>query len=289
MTILPILAGIVAAFGWGLSDYIAGGISRKIGQYKSAVYVLLFSAIVLVFVFIFTGISTQASLFILFLAVLSAIPAFLGYFFAYKAFAKGDFSITAPIIGCYPAVIVIGSVFLLGDKLSALEIVAIATILLGIILLSTKFSDLKSKKKLIAAGVGSAILAMIFLGTPGIFSGAYTAIIGFVLLSLIWRAFGAMFGFGLGRLLKQDVSFPKMKYVGLIAVAGILDAIGVIAFLYGVAVDSATLPIIASLAGLTGAVTVGCALILLKEKPEFNQWIGILLAIAGVVLIAYIS
>ncbi len=80
-----------------------------------------------------------------------------------------------------------------------------------------------------------------------------------------------------------------MKYVGLIAVAGILDAIGVIAFLYGVAVDSATLPIIASLAGLTGAVTVGCALILLKEKPEFNQWIGILLAIAGVVLIAYIS
>ncbi len=161
--------------------------------------------------------------------------------------------------------------------------------MLGIIMLSTKLSTFKKKGKLIAAGVGSAFLAMIFLGTPGIFAGAYTVVIGFVLLSIIWRGITSLLGFATGHIAKQPMSFPNKKYLLSILAAGATDAFGVLAFLYGVQLMSSTLPIISALSGLAGAVTVACALIFLKEKPESNQWLGIALAIIGVVALSYFS
>jgi len=286
---LAIISGLIAALAWGVSDYLITGPTRALGQYKTTAYSMLFSSLVLLPFLLYTGINFHIPLTIMLLALLASIGAFLGFFFAYRSFKHGDLSIAAPIVGSYPVVIVIGSVFLLGDSLTSIEIISIVAIIAGIILLSTKFSVLKSKRKFVAAGVGSAIAGMFFLGTPMLFAGAYIAILGFVLLSLILRGMTSVCGFITGFFAKQDMGFPARGHILPIVAAGVTDAIGVLAFLYGVQIKSSTLPIISAVAGLAGAVTVICALILLKERPEKNQWMGIALALIGVIVLSYFS
>lgn len=289
MDYLPVLAGIFAALCWGGSDYLAGTVSKKIGQYRTTAYVTLFSTLTLLPVLLYTGISPHIGMPVLLLAVLSSVGGFLGFFFAFRAFTYGDLSITAPIFGAYPMVTVIGAVLILGDRLSNPRLFSIITVIFGVVLISTKLSALRRRHKLIAAGVGSAIIAMMSFGLIGVFAGAYVAVVGYVLLSIMWRGTSSALSFAAGRLMKQDLRLLQKKFLLIMIVAGVADALGILVFLYAVSVQSASLPIVATLSGLAGAVPVVLAVMLLKERPEANQWLGILLAIAGVVALSYFS
>jgi drug/metabolite transporter (DMT)-like permease len=290
MSFLPILAGLSAALFWGLSDYLVTAPSRKIGQNRATAYVMLFSTLTLLPAVLYAGINVHISLFVLFLAFLSSISAFLGFLFAYRAFRYGNLSITAPIVGSYPAVVVLGAVFILGDVLSGIQIASISAIIVGVILLSTKLSAFKAKRKVLAVGVGSAVLSMAFLGLPGIFAGAYTVVIGYALLSIMWRSVSSGLGFVVAYITKQELAIPfKKQIIVPVIAAGITDAFGILAFMYAIFVKSSGLPIVAALSGFAGGITVILALALLKERPEKNQLVGIFLAVIGVVILSYFS
>lgn len=285
---LPVLAGLFAALCWGLSDFLVTGPTRALGQYRTTAYTMLFSSIVLFPFLAYTGINAFG-IGIFALALLTSLISFLAFLFAYKAFRYGNLSITAPIVGTYPAVVVIGSVLVLGDTLTLMQFAAIITILAGIILTATKFSSLGSKRGIVAVGVGSALIAMVFMAIPAIFAGAYAAVVGFVLLSLMWRSVTSAGGFAAGLLTGQSISIPRRKHVIPLFGAGVSDALGILVFLYGIQAQSHALPIISALAGFAGAVSVMLALMMLKERPEKNQFVGIALAVAGVVLLSYFS
>ena len=120
-----------------------------------------------------------------------------------------------------------GAVFILGDVLSGIQIASIATIIIGVILLSTKFSAFTTRKKLVAAGVGSVALSMLFLGCRGIFAGAYTAIVGFALLSIMWRNVSSGLGFVTALITGDGIGLPARKQIVLpLVAAGITDAFG---------------------------------------------------------------
>lgn len=290
MNLLPILIGLFAALCWGTSDYLVSKPTRKIGQYLATAYMMLFSTITLIPALIYTGINFHIDAFILFIAFLSSIIVFLGFFFAYRAFRYGNLSITAPIVGAYPAITVTASVLLLGNALSNTEIFSIIILILGIILTSMKLSAFKTKKGVIAVGVGSALIAMIFLGMPGVMVNPYIAIIGFASVSIMWRGVSSGLGFLTGFIAKQKFSLSLLKqFIIPLIFAGVTDALAILAFLYGMSIGSSNLPIISSLAGFAGGVTVILALIMLKERPEKNQWLGILLVIIGAVILSYFS
>ena len=59
--------------------------------------------------------------------------------------------------------------------------------------------------------------------------------------------------------------------------------------MFAIFVKSSDLPIVAALSGFAGGVTVILALLLLKEKPEKNQLLGMALAVVGVVVLSYFS
>lgn len=289
MDYLPIFAGLFAALCWGGSDYLAGKTSKKIGQYRTTAYVTLFSTLTLIPALLYTGVNTHMSVPILLLSILSSIGGFLGFFFAFRAFTYGDLSITAPIFGTYPMVTVIGAVLLLGDRLSGPEFASIVAVICGIVLISTKLSSHGPRRGLLAAGVGSAVISMLSFGLIGIFAGAYVAVVGFVLLSLMWRGASSGLSFVSGHFMKQDLHLPQKQYLPVVIIAGVADALGILVFLYVISVKSSSLPIVAALSGLAGAVPVILAVTLLKERPESNQWLGIALAVIGIVALSYFS
>lgn len=289
MSSLPILAGLIAMLCWGMTDYLAAKASRKIGHWRTTVYMLLSSSLLLIIpVIFFLSYSNVTAIDILLAVVTGGVFAFFANFFAFRAFRYGDVSINAPIVNAYPIIQVIGAILFLGVVVSNTELIAVTVIIIGIILVSTKVSTFKLKGKLLAAGVISAIAAMVFTGTPILFSSLYIAALGFALTNLIWRGIGAIFGFAYGYTTKQNLAVPDRKYLPYVVGAGVLDAIAATAFLYAFFLKSANLPVISALAGFSGGVTVILALVFLKEKPELNQWIGIVLAIGGAVLLSYV-
>ncbi len=287
MAFIPIIAGLSAAFFWGLSDYLVSKPVRVLGHYNAIAYSMLFSMLTILPFLLITGTGTGINWFVIFLAVLSAIGFFIGQLFLYRAFKYGNLSIIAPIAYSYPLITVVVAVFAFGDVLNLIQEVSIAAILVGMILTSTKFSKLKKGRTVLAAGVGSAIVSMVMFAAPGIYSGPYAAILGFALLSMIWRVVASAGGFITGRMAKQDMAPPGKPYIAYVAGAGITDAFATLSFAYGIQVQSAALPIVSALSGMATLFLIVFAVILLKERPESNQWAGMVLAIAGVITLSY--
>ncbi len=289
MDYLPIIAGILVALFYGVSDYLAGRSSKAVGEYRTTIYVLLFSSIILALALLYTGITAQLTSSLMVIVILFSVVFFVAQLLVFRAFRYGDLSVTAPIVGSSPIITVAGAVLILGDILSASEAAAIALIIVGIILVSTKASAFRTKKKIVAAGVSSAVLSMLFFGAFYIYLGAYDAAVGYTLLVFMSRVMGPVVGFAFGCATKQNLSFPQKKYATKIVIAGATDAVAVLVYAYSIFVNSAGLPIVAALAGFAGGVTVICAFAFLKERPEKNQWLGIILAIIGVVVLSYFS
>jgi drug/metabolite transporter (DMT)-like permease len=82
MDFLPIISGLLAALSWGMSDYFITKPTRALGQYKTTAYAMLFSTLILLPFLLYTGVNTDISPEILFLALLSGVVAFLGFFLA---------------------------------------------------------------------------------------------------------------------------------------------------------------------------------------------------------------
>ncbi len=291
MDVLPIISGISAAVFFGISDYLVTMPSRKLGQYRSVAYSMLFSALTILPVVLIMGIAKGITPFDFAMGMAASICLFIGILLADTAFRYGNLSITAPIVNAYPGVIVLGAVFLLGDKLLPVELLGICMVIAGIVLVSMKFSALGKRKGLFAAGIGAAILSSFFLGVVGIFSGVYTALIGFALFSFMQRSTSSVLGFVSVKAAGQEF-WPRKDIRGMLpqlAGAGFADGIGVLSVLYAIFVNSANLPIVGTLGGFAGGISVIAALVMLKEKPERNQWLGIILAVLGAVLLSYFS
>ena len=291
MLYLAVIAGLLAATFWGVSDYLGGNISRKIGQYRTTAYLSVFNTAVVFPVMLFFGINLGISHWILFLAIVTSVAMFAAALFMYKAYRFGSLSITAPIVNSYPSLVVLGAVFILGVAITKIEVISIAAILIGIVLLSIRKSALKNGARITALGTGSAVIALVLYAAAFIFAGAYAKVIGFALLTFIWDVTSIPLGFAALFAMKQKI-IVKMskKMIAAVVVPGAFLGFGMLSFMYPLfASGEVDLPIVSTLASFAGGVTVICALLFLRERPETNQWIGMVMAIVGVMVLSYFS
>jgi uncharacterized membrane protein len=294
MAYLPVLLGALTAFCWGTSDYLSRSSSQKVGHYRTTVYMHVFSTATLVLLLpLFRpdfGISFEL---ILTLVALSALN-FFAFIFLYRGFHHGVVSVVAPIAYSYPIVTTIFAVIFLGVVLSGFRTLALAAVFLGVILLSTRFSELSRYLRgkglvKVMPGVDSAVVAAVSFGSVYVVLGFVTPLAGYFLPVLFLRGLGAVFGFALAPLLKQDVRPRRDVVTRTILVMGILETVGLLSFNLGISFGSAILPVVTALSGMGGAFATTYAMAFLREKLEPNQLAGILLSIAGVFALLYLT
>ncbi len=294
MAYTPVLFGLVAACGWGTADYLSRRQSSRVGHYNTVVYshLVTFAMLAVTIPLLSPSISAPP----LPLLVLSAMGMFnfFAFIFLYRAFHEGVVSVVAPIAYTYPVVTAVLSVLLLGVALSVPQAVAISAVMAGVILLSTRFSELralgaKSIPKKATAGVGLALAASIFFGVIYIGVGYATPLVGFVLPAVVLRGVGSVAGFALAPAFRQKVSPSKAALSATILSMGVLEAVGFLSFTYGITSGSGALPVVAALSGMGGAVAVGYAMYFLRERLEPNQLVGMLLSFVGVFVLLYLG
>ena len=76
-----------------------------------------------------------------------------------------------------------------------------------------------------------------------------------------------------------------------ILVMALLETVGVVIFSLGVTIAPSpeTVPILATFGGMSAAVTVSYAIVILKERLEINHVVGVISLIAGVVALLYLT
>jgi drug/metabolite transporter (DMT)-like permease len=212
-------------------------------------------------------------------AVLSAAMGTLGLAAFYRGMAAGAISVIAPLAALAAAVPVIWGVVVAGDRIDALQAIGFVAALGGAVLASIERHRERTR---LAAGIGWAVL------TVAAFGGYYVPMHAASTQDWLWPAF--LFRctsvtlvwltvLALGRMPRGW----RPHWAGLVAV-GVLDTAGNALFA-GASSSHGLLSVVSVLASLYPVVTVLLARRVLGERVQRTQDLGVLVTIAGVVLI----
>jgi drug/metabolite transporter (DMT)-like permease len=292
MISVAIVLGLAIAFCFGTSDYLSKGLTGKVGFYRTTVYTLVTSGAMVIVPLLFLGVPRLPSYSGLALLVLISVSTFLAFLSMYRGYQKGHLSVVSPIVNSFPIFSVLFAIFVLKIVLSYEELLALAGVILGILLVSIDVSALGSPRgRSLTPGVPEAVLAAFFFAVGFTSLGYAEETVGYLLPVLAARMGAASVGLLAGLALKQNLKPISGKPFLRLLAMGALEASGLLAFTLALyySPSIAVLPITTTLAGMGVVFTVGYALILLKERVGPNYAVGILILIASVATLLYFT
>jgi drug/metabolite transporter (DMT)-like permease len=211
-------------------------------------------------------------------SALSALIATMGLFAFYRGMAVGAMSVVAPIAAISAGIPVIWGVAVSGDHITGLQGIGFAAAVAGSVAASL---ELQPESRRVAAGVGWAALAMLAFGSYYIPMHAASTE-DWLWPAFLFRCTSVTIVVSLALARRARSGGLRAHWVGLAAV-GVLDTGG--NALFAAASTRGLLSVVSVLASLYPVVTVLLARIVLGERVQRTQDLGILVALAGVVLI----
>jgi len=287
VTILSILLGIGGMFGWGIYDFLGSVFARQIGSFRSLFWSQLAGLISIFLLAAVFQTNLNIPLFMVLLSFVAAILYSAGYLFFFKGFEIGNVSIIAATMNLWAVFTMFFSFTFMGQRLSALQTLGVAMIILGATLASVNWSDIKKQRFQLSAGVKEAVFGAFFFGVFWNVSEVISEEAGW-LYSTLFIKFGIIVFLSLFSLLvKREVNLNNIpaKTKWIILLMGVIEAAAVALVNYGLTIGDAIL--ITPIASALSIVTIFLAVIFLKEKLTFVQGLGIGTAILGIIATAF--
>ena len=200
----------------------------------------------------------------------------VGYLVYYTGLARGAVTVVSSATSAWLAITVLIAVALFGERVVVGQLVLMAAILVGILLLSAgrlTGSDVSS-------GLPWGLGAMLCIGLAMGFFDRVTAASDPMLGVLIVRALSAIpvFAFARGRGIPVRLPSDRAGWA-LLLVVGIVDAAGYVG--YNIGVDAAPVSVIAPIAAAHPLVTIALAVAINRERPRAFHWAGATSTIAS--------
>lgn len=286
-TILSILLGIGGMFGWGMYDFLGGVFAKRIGSFKSLFWSQLAGlGSVCLLAFVFVPNLNISGLAILALAV-AAVLYSAGYLFFFKGLEIGNISIVAATMNLWAVFTMLFAFLFMGQRLSGIQTLGVMLILAGVAVASLNWSDIKNQRFQLSLGVKETILGAFFFGIYWNVSEVVSEEIGWLLTTLFVKVgiilFLLIFSFFVKREIGLARTAAKTKF--MIVLMGVVEAGAVAAVNYGLMIGDAIL--ITPIASALSIVTIGLAIIFLKDKITKLQGFGIIMAIIGIITTAF--
>lgn len=271
-----LLLALGASVAWGVADFVGPLWGRTWGALRVMLWAQLAGVAAIAIAVAIRGQGPHG--FEILLAVPAALSGTLGLYAYYRGMAVGAMSVVAPIAGV-SAVVPVAFGIATGDSLSAAQAVGIACALVGVGLASIEHQDGVPR---IAAGVGLAVLAAIGFGFyfPPMHAAGKA---DFWWASLLFRvtAFAAV---GAAVAARRPALRLRPRDLAIVAGVGIGDTLGNV--LFAASSSHGLISLTSVLASLYPLVTVLLAAGVLHERVSSPQRAGIVLTLAGVVLIS---
>jgi len=285
--ILSILSGIGGMFGWGIYDFLGGVYAKQIGPFKSFFWSQLAGLIsTLLLIFVFTT-RLNVPVLIIILLPIAAIIYSAGYLFFFKGFEIGNVSIVAATMNLWAVFTMLFAFIFMGQRLSTLQCLGVFMIISGVTLASLNWSDIKNQNFQLSSGVKETVLGAFFFGVFWNISEVISEKIGWLLTTLFVKFGIILFLLLFSFLIKRELDLTKAttKTKGMVVLMGIIEAGAVAIVNYGLTIGDAIL--ITPIASALSIVTITLAIIFLKDNVTKLQGLGIITAIAGIIVTAF--
>jgi len=285
--ILSILSGIGGMFGWGIYDFIGSVYAKQIGPLKSFFWSQLaglISALLLIFVF---SISLNLPILVTILLPIAAIFYSTGYLFFFKGFEIGNVSIVAATMNLWAVFTMLFAFIFMGQRLSTIQSLGVLMIISGVSLASLNWSNIRNQRFQLSSGVKETVLGAFFFGVFWNISEVISEEIGWLLTTLFVKFGIILFLLLFSFLTKRELDLTKAttKTKCMVGLMGIIEAGAVAIVNYGLTIGDAIL--IMPIASALSIVTITLAIIFLKDKVTKLQGLGIITAIAGIIVTAF--
>ena len=285
--ILSILSGIGGMFGWGIYDFIGSVYAKQIGPLKSFFWSQLaglISALLLIFVF---SISLNLHILVTILLPIAAIFYSTGYLLFFKGFEIGNVSIVAATMNLWAVFTMLFAFIFMGQWLSTIQSLGVLMIISGVSLASLNWSNIRNQRFQLSSGVKETVLGAFFFGVFWNISEVISEEIGWLLTTLFVKFGIILFLLLFSFLTKRELDLTKAttKTKCMVGLMGIIEAGAVAIVNYGLTIGDAIL--IMPIASALSIVTITLAIIFLKDKVTKLQGLGIITAIAGIIVTAF--
>ena len=271
------LLALCASLSWGVGDFLGGVKARVLPSLTvlAASQPFGLAALGIAVAARGTGIPGDEVAW----AALAALFGTVGLFAFYRGMAAGAITVVTPIAAVAAAVPVIWGVAVSGDHIDGLQAIGFVAALGGSVAASL---ELGRERTRIAAGVGWALVAMLAFGAY------YVPMHAASTQDWLWPAF--LFRCTSVTLVWTVVLARRARPTGLRGHWAALIAIGFLdtggnALFAAASSSHGLLSVVSVLASLYPVVTVLLARIVLGERVQRTQDAGVLVALAGVVLI----
>jgi drug/metabolite transporter (DMT)-like permease len=290
---LGIFLGLAAAVCWGAADFLARYSARRIGAFRTLLFMQLTGFLAASVCLAAAGrhpASLESALtshwrLALFLGTASGF-SMLAF---YGALEKGALSVVAPISSCYPALTLLLA-WATGERLAGARMAGVAFALTGVILTAITDSPrgaalpLDSRAGVLAPGVWLAIAAALGFGVT-YWGLGFFAVPVWGGLSTVWiQRFSTVVLLG-ASVFPMRVRLAPIagSALSLVAAVGVLDALGFLVSNWGF--EREQVGVVTVLGSLFSAVTLLLAYVVLRERLSRRQWLGVALIFAGILLI----
>jgi len=282
---LGIVFAITAMLSWGVADVFAKKAIDKVG-YKTSLLLNHLVALgpLIILAFLFSNVP-PISVGLVLIAISAGILGIIGYVFLYRGFQKGNISVVSPISASWSIITTLLAIFLFQETLMPVQIIGIIAVFVGIFFASTNFAELKkSIRQGRSSGVTDALISMIAWGITYTLLRPMSVAFGPIIALLFLRIVAITILFSWTGITKTKISSPTRLIFLFIALAGLLDLLGFVAF--NTSISTEFVSIVGPIAATAPAVTVVLAYFFLKEKVVNNQKIGIIAILMGLALIS---
>jgi drug/metabolite transporter (DMT)-like permease len=274
--ITPLVFGLSAAVCWGAGDFCGGVATKAMQVYR----VIISSQLVSLILLLGLAVVTQEALLPFdqwLLAGAAGIIGAIGMIALYQALAVGQMGVAAPVSAVVAAgVPVIAGTFIEGPP-SVSQLIGFGLAFVAVWFISR---------------TGSSAIRWHDLGLPiiaGLGFGTFYVLIGTVGQAAVWwplvgARLGSLTALFLVTLIKRQPRLVERQALKLIVLIGVFEVGGNACYI--LARQAGRLDVAAVLASLYPAVTVWLAWFFLKERMYRLQSIGVLAALAAIVLIS---
>ena len=281
--------GLLAAFGWGLSDLWAAIAGRRMGSGRTVVVAQVAAAALVSLIVLLAHPDMSRLDTVIPWLIPNAFIGAAAFATLYRGLELGPIAVVSPVLASYAVVPVVLSVILLGESLGALGMAGVAVTIGGAVLTST---DLRADVRALRThrrfpGLPWAIASTLLFGVATYVMGWASKEAGF-LPSLWFGRLSMMAVFLLGGLVawlrsRSRPAEPAERAIGLAILVGVVELLGTIAYARGAEVGlvsivtaaSATYPLIPVFGGVA----------VLHERPAPNQYLGVALVVGGLVVL----
>ncbi len=285
-----VLFAIIAMLGWGVADFLAQRLARKLGVAGSLFSGSIFGCIVLL-PFVAKDfdrtISSPHSLFVLVVSVGVGLFAAL---FSLEAFRLGKLSVVEPIMGLELPLTIALAVLLRGERLGVIETAVMAAAFLGIVMtaiarpLGERFS-----KKTLEKGALLGLIGAIGLGGSNFMMGVASQDVSPVMAVWFGRA-AFVLVFGLYLLYRGRVIAALKEARGSFSMILTVSTLYLIAFTsYATATTLIPISVATTISESYIVLTTVLGVFLNREKLRAHQFVGVGVVIASVFALTQFS